>query len=279
MNRVGLMQGRLLPRFVDRLQCFPLETWIEELDLARQLGVDCIEWLFALEEAEHNPLGSAEGRRAIRQHIERARMPVSSVCADYLKLRQLSDADDEARKESARVLRQLIEWAAQIGASRVLLPLLEEAALDSEDKQALALDSIARAIPTAERHQVIMGLEMELCGEAYARIVSRLDHPLVRATYDTGNSTAQGFDIAQDIEPLLPLLAAVHIKDRVVGGGSCMLGSGDANFAGFFSRLIDAGFEGDLILEPFVGDEPVQNTRRNLAFVQEQLARAMGQRP
>ncbi len=116
-----------------------------------------------------------------------------------------------------------------------------------------------------------LGLEMEIPGAEYAQVVQSVGSPHVRAYYDTGNSTAQGADIATDIIPLLPLLHAVHIKDRVRGGGSKSLGTGDANFQGFFSALIGAGFRGDFVLQHYFEHQPELETERSLSFVQQLL--------
>src|SRR6478736_2309064 len=93
----------------------------------------------------------------------------------------------------------------------------------------------------------------------------------VRAYYDTGNSTAQGLDIALDILPLLPVLEAVHLKDRLVGGTSQPFGRGDANFNGFFGVLAKAGYGGDFLTQHYFDAEPETSAAHSLGYVRGQL--------
>ena len=112
---------------------------------------------------------------------------------------------------------------------------------------------------------------MEIPGEQYAAVIRGVGHPRVRAYYDCGNSTAQGFDIAQDVVPLLPLLEAVHLKDRVVNGTSQPFGRGAANFAGFFAVLAEAGYKGDFLTQHYFDAEPELSAAHSLGFVRDQL--------
>jgi hexulose-6-phosphate isomerase len=272
--RFGVMQGRLSPRPADRLQAFPHASWREELPLAARLGFDTLEWIFEAPRAWENPLATVEGRRQIRRASRDSGVAVASVCGDYFMKHQLSGGDEASRSAAACVLMRTIRWAAEIGATRILLPLLEEAALDTEEKREQILHTIGSCLPAAERFGIVLGLEMEVPAPTYGRIVSTFGHALVRVYYDTGNSTAQGIDIGHDIRPLLPRLEAVHIKDRLIGGQSQPLGCGAANFRGFFNALVQAGFSGDLVLQHWF-TEPERDALRALNFVRLGLGRAM----
>jgi sugar phosphate isomerase/epimerase len=70
------------------------------------------------------------------------------------------------------------------------------------------------------------------------------------------------------------LLHAVHVKDRVKGGGSRPLGTGDANFQGFFPALLRAGFRGDFVLQHYFEHQPELETERGLSFVQQLIESA-----
>ena len=130
-----------------------------------------------------------------------------------------------------------MRWTRELGATRILLPLLETSALDTPEQVREATESIQSVCPALEAYDVTLGLEMEIPGDGVCRRDPRHRASHVRAYYDTGNSTAQGFDIASDILPLLPLLEAVHLKDRVAFGTSQPFGRGAANFHGFFDVL------------------------------------------
>ena len=67
-HRIGVMQGRLSPPRGGRIQSFPVDTWREEFGLARQAGLDCIEWIYEMEAAENN--NSYSGGRINIQNIK-----------------------------------------------------------------------------------------------------------------------------------------------------------------------------------------------------------------
>ena len=65
-NPLGVMQGRLLPKYQGRYQAHPVGYWADEFPRAAALGLDCIEFILDHNDAERNPLLSATGREAIR---------------------------------------------------------------------------------------------------------------------------------------------------------------------------------------------------------------------
>lgn len=274
LPRIGIMQGRLSPRPKDRLQAFPSQSWRQEFSAAHALGLDAIEWIFEVPGASDNPLVWQHGRSLIRDVQTLHGVYVDSICADYFMTRQLGGVSERERHANVRVLDLLIEWTAELGATRILLPLLEEAAPSSEAKRIQVEESIRTVLPTAEKHGVVLGLEMELPGAEYAAFVRSFDSPYLRAYYDTGNSAAQGFDIAEDVKPLLPLLEAVHVKDRMRGGTSVPLGRGDANLTGFFRTLAQADVHVPVTLQHYFETDPDYDALRALNFVRMELGRA-----
>ena len=275
-HRIGIMQGRLSPRPPGKLQAFPSSSWRQEFDRAKELGFDQIEWIFEADRADENPISSSDGRSTIRRAMLETNVFVRSVCADYFMVHRLAGDGAAAVRTNVEVLKRLIDQARELGAERILLPLLETAAVDTpalKDEVVASLQSVA---PCAEAAGVVLGLEMEIAGHEYAALIARVGHPSVRAYYDVGNSTAQGFDAATDIVPLLPRLFAVHVKDRKRGSSSVPFGTGDVNFPGFFAALSDSQFGGDFVLQHYFDTDPLGSAKASLDFVRAGLARAAG---
>lgn len=272
--RVGVMQGRLSPRPPGKLQEFPWHGYAAEFATAARLGFDSIEWIFEAPRYEENPLWTERGREEIRELVDQSGVRVQSVCADYFMVERLAGESPAALSRNQGVLNELIVAAHAVGADRILIPLLESSAVGTPELKREVARSLRGAVPMAESFGVTLGLEMEIPGHEYAELVESVGSARVRAYYDTGNSTAQGLDIAEDIVPLLPLLHAVHVKDRVRGGGSKPLGTGDANFQGFFSRILRAGFKGDLVLQHYFDAQPELEAERSLSFVEHLIENA-----
>ena len=272
--RIGVMQGRLSARPADKLQEFPWSSYAEEFPKAQRLGLHSIEWIFEAPRFEQNPLWTEIGREEILELVARTGVRVQSVCADYFMVHRLAGEGASALSANRDVLAELIVAAHAVGADRILIPLLETSAVDTPELKREVAVSLKSAAPVAERYGVTLGLEMEIPGAEYAKLIQSVGSSRVRAYYDTGNSTAAGADIAEDILPLLPLLHAVHVKDRVRGGGSKPLGTGDTNFQGFFPRLLRGGFRGDFVLQHYFDAQPELETERSLSFVQQLLESA-----
>ena len=270
-HRIGVMQGRLSPRPEHRLQAFPHQSWPEEFARAKHLGFAYIEWIYEADRARENPIASPSGRASIRACAAASGLPVGSVCADYFMIHRLAGGTAQERVEHAAALSELVRWTRDIGATRILLPLLETSALAGPEQVREATESIWRICPALEAEGVVLGLEMEIPGTEYAAVIRGIGHDQVRAYYDTGNSTAQGFDIADDILPLLPVLEAVHLKDRLVSGGSQPFGAGAANFAGFFGVLSEAGYAGDFLTQHYFDADPEASASHALRFARERL--------
>jgi L-ribulose-5-phosphate 3-epimerase len=272
--RIGVMQGRLSPRPAGKLQEFPWQSYAAEFPKAARLGFHSIEWIFEAARFEENPLWTEAGREEIRALVAMSGVKVQSVCADYFMVQRLAGESSLALSKNRELLGELIVAASAVGADRILLPLLETSAVDAPELKREVVVSLKSVVPLCERYGVTLGLEMEIPGTEYAKLVESVGSSRVRAYYDTGNSTAQGADIAQDIVPLLPLLHAVHIKDRVRGGTSKPLGTGDSNFQGFFPALLRGGFRGDFVLQHYFEVEPELEAERSLSFVEQLLESA-----
>jgi L-ribulose-5-phosphate 3-epimerase len=273
-HRIGVMQGRLSPRPPDRLQAFPHRSWPEEFAIAKRLGFDFIEWIFEAPRAAENPIASSRGRAAILACARESGLPVGSVCGDYFMIQRLSGGGASDRRRNVAALEALIGWTREIGASRILLPLLETSAVASAQLETQIVESVQQIGEALDRHDIRLGLEMEIPGAEYAALIERIGHPKIRAYYDVGNSTAQGFDVACDIVPLLPQLEAVHLKDRVTHGTSRPFGEGAANFPGFFARLADSGYSGDFLLQHYFDADPEGAASHSLDFVRNALRAA-----
>ena len=146
---IGIQQGRLSPRRDGKLQSFPRGAWQREFSIAGRIGFDAIEWLYEADQAEQNPISSAEGRAEIRRVVAGSGVAVRSVCASYFIVNRLAGDSAERTEKNVRDLCSLLEQCAEIGAQRLLLPLLEGAAVDTPELQRRVLKSLEVAAPVA----------------------------------------------------------------------------------------------------------------------------------
>ena len=268
---LGIMEGRLLPPTPGRFQCFPRERWAEEFAAAREAGLQSIEWIYDLHGADVNPLGTDTGIAELKRLSDATGVRVVSVCADWFMDRPLLRASTaEASERFARLL-WLVTRCSKAGIERVVLPFVDASRMDGEAERAQVVKLLREALPAAERDRVELHLETDLDPAAFAGLLARVPHPMVRVNYDSGNSASLGYHPREELSAYGDRLGSVHLKDRVRGGGTVPLGTGDADLPGLFTELRRLGYRGDLVLQVARGapGDEVAWARRNRAQVEK----------
>jgi hexulose-6-phosphate isomerase len=270
-NPLGVMQGRLLPKYQGRYQAHPVGYWADEFPRAAALGLDCIEFILDHNDAERNPLLSATGREAIRCVSAKTGVRVLSVCADYFMEAPLHAADEGVAQASGEVLGRLILAAQALGIRDIVIPCVDQSSLSDQAQVDRFRQRLAEHLPLAERCQVNLALETDLNPADFAELLARLDHPRVTVNYDIGNSAALGYDPADELAAYGERISDIHIKDRVRGGGSVRLGSGHADIPGFIAKLARFDYTGPFIMQAYRDEEGEKIFREQLEWVHRYL--------
>ena len=274
MNTIGIMQGRLSPPTGGRIQSFPVDTWREEFSRAREAGLDCIEWIYEADTEAVNPLRTDEGVAEIRRLAEDSGVAVWSVCADYYMTERLVTPDGVVREAAVEHLRWLLGRTGLLDARYIVLPFVDASSLQSPPEVEGLLAVLKSAMPAVEQAGVELHLETDLQPVDLTAVLESVNHPLIRANYDIGNSASLGHDPVEELTLLGSWLGSVHVKDRVLGGGTVPLGTGAADFPTCFRLICTADFCGPFILQAAreEGLSEVELAIRNRRFVEEQLA-------
>lgn len=252
---IGIMQGRLLPPFEGRFQAFPAGLWEEEFTAAALAGLGCIEWIFEKPHEADNPLGSAEGIEAIRRASRRSGVAVRSVCADYYMQERL--IDDAGRRVPAveAHLAWLCGQAGQLDVTYMVLPFVDASSLRSEAARAAAVALLQDMAPVAGAQGLELHVECDLPPDVFRGLLDAVARTNIKANFDIGNSASLGYDPADEVPMLAPYLGSVHVKDRLRGGGTQPLGTGDARLGEAFRQLRGAGFQRWFILQAARGED------------------------
>lgn len=268
---LGIMQGRLLPRYKDMYQSFPGDRWKEEFQTAKTLGLDCIEFIFDHDEDYRlNPLMSEEGLEDIARVVEATGVRVLSVCADHFMKKHLHDDNATTRIKNVSVLLQLIENSAGFGISDLTLPFVDASSLKSDKDFENVEASLRECLPVAANRNISLNLETDLPPGRFNSLIETLDHPRIKVNYDTGNSASLGYRPAEELEAYGRHVSVLHIKDRMLGGGSVRLGTGDTDFEAVFTTLKRMEFSGIIIMQAAraeCDDVEINIVKEQLAFI------------
>lgn len=242
---IGIMQGRLLPKIDGKIQCFPAEQWRDEFPLAEKAGLQLIEWIYEVYGADKNPLGTDEGIAELKDLSLRHGIAVRSLCADYFMDRPLlTDPEEGARK-----LSWLLGRCDLAGIRRIILPFVDASRLvDSVAEDAL-VDLLTPFVSEAQRMGIELHLETDLPPVRFANLIKRLPDAVFKVNYDSGNSASHGFDVTEEFAAYGSRIGSLHIKDRVRGGSTVPLGSGNADFPALRTALESIDYDDDVILQ------------------------------
>jgi hexulose-6-phosphate isomerase len=272
------MQGRLVPPENDSIQCFPRAGWEREFAAAAEAGLDAIEWIYDSFGEDVNPLASDAGTGRIAALSRENAVAVRSICADWFMEHPLLGGDSGHRAAWLAKLRWLIERGQELGATRMVLPFVDAAAIGSCEDRDEVVRALEASLPHAERAGMELHLETSLGPSEFRELLDRIPHPLVRANYDSGNSASLGYAAADELAAYGERIGSVHIKDRKRGGGTVPLGTGDADIDGVLRGLRALDYRGDFILQVARGatGQEVSWARQNREYFERLWKEAAG---
>ncbi len=271
-NPIGVMQGRLLPKYKGRYQAHPVGYWQEEFLLAEELGLGCIEFILDYNDAHINPLLTPEGRQEIFHLSSQTGVRVLSICADYFMEAPLHSKDARVAKQSFEILNQLLTAATELGVRDIVIPCVDQSSVQDESKRQRFQKKLSEIIPKAEESGVNLALETDLNPSLFGALLKNFRSDRVAVNYDTGNSAALGYDPKEEFKAYGHKLTDIHIKDRKLSGGSVVLGSGDWDYNLFFLELKKINFNGHFIMQAYRDDEGLKIFKEQLAWLKEKIA-------
>lgn len=266
---LGVMQGRLLPKYKGRYQAHPKGYWRKEFDLARDLRLDVIEFILDFEDAFENPLMHDAGLAEIQAATDATGVGVKSICADYFMEAPLHCTDAAAAEQSRRVLDRLIGNAARLGVRDIVVPCVDQSSLGDEDAQRRLVRALRPLVARAEGLGIHMALETDLAPKPFAALLDDIGSAAVTVNYDTGNSAALGHDPAEEFAAYGDRITDIHIKDRTRGGGPVVLGEGDCDLDTVVRLIAESGFDGPLIMQAYRDDEGLAVFKQQKAWLEE----------
>lgn len=247
--RVGFMQGRLSPQVGGRIQAFPWDDWRAEFPLAARLGFRLMEWTLDQERLRENPLMTDAGRLGIRELRARHGITIGSLTGDCFMQAPLWKRRGAERIALEQDFRDIAANCAAVGIGIIVVPLVDAGALDDTGQEDDLVAFLAAERPMLARLGVRIAFECDFAPANLGRLMARFDADTFGVNYDIGNSAALGYDAVEELAAFGERVINVHIKDRVLGGTTVPLGTGNARFDVVFPALARARYTGRYILQ------------------------------
>ena len=266
-NKLGVIQGRLLPKYQGRYQAFPVGSWENEFKIAKECGLDLIEFILDFNESENNPLLHSGGVKKIVNIINDSGVSVKTICADYFMEAPLHSNNNNIAEESYKVLEKLIDTAKILKIKDIVIPCVDQSSLKTREAVNRFVKSIKRIIPTIEKEGINLSLETDLAPKPFIELLDKLNSKNITVNYDIGNSAALGFNSYEELAAYGDRITDIHIKDRILGGGPVRLGHGNADFIKFFNELKNFNYQGPFIMQAYRDDEGIEIFKKQLKYI------------
>jgi len=245
--KIGIMGGRLSEPLGGEIQAFPRYSWRDEFEKAARCGFELIEWVFDLH--EENPILDKDKIIEIKSQTEKFGVKINSICADYFMKKKLFNVPEFDLERNLDILKNIIKRCNDLEIEILEIPLVDSSSLKNNRDVNELIINLQRVLPVAEENNVLLTLETDLPPRSFKGLLSTFNHPNIKANYDTGNSTALGYDVQEELKEFGSWVVNVHIKDRIFNGITVPLGNGNTNFDLFFFMLAKIHYEGDLIIQ------------------------------
>lgn len=248
-ERIGFMQGRLSPMVNGRIQAFPASCWQEEFRTGRKNGFSLMEWTLDQDGLYQNPLLTTSGQAEIRELCLAHGIAIPSLTGDCFMQSPFWKAQGPARQALLQDFRAVAQACSAVGIAMMVVPLVDNGRFDNREQEDLLVDTLQKESAFLAALGVKVVFESDFGPDELARFIARLAPTRFGINYDIGNSASLGMDPVAEISAYGERILNVHIKDRVLGGTTVPLGTGNANFDQVFAALARAGYQGTYILQ------------------------------
>ena len=271
--KIGVMQGRLLPKIDGRYQAHPVDKWQDEFLIASDLGLSFIEFILDFDHFESNPLMSSDRCAQIFDLSQTTGVLVKTVCADYFMEAPLHSRNKNTASTSRKVLEILIFNASKIGVTDIVLPLVDQSSVSEPELRKRFVETFKPIVKMLNDANINICLETDLPPVEFAELIANLDSNKITVNYDIGNSASLGYSPADEFLMYGTRISDVHIKDRIFGGLSVPLGDGDADFHAVLRGLAQVNYTGPLIMQAYRDELGIDIFTKQLDWLRTLLER------
>lgn len=248
-NNIGFMQGRLCERVDGKIQAFPWRDWENEFPAAAAINLHLMEWTLDQERLYENPLMTADGQERIRWLCRHHDISIRSLTGDCFMQAPFWKVAGEDRANLQRDFLAIGSACARVGIQMMVVPLVDNGRLDTSDQEDVLVSFLLSQHQFLSESNLQVIFESDFTPSELGRFIARLPVEQFGINYDIGNSAALGFNPTEEFSAYGSRVVNVHVKDRVLGGTTVPLKTGNANFDAVFAALARQNYRGNYILQ------------------------------
>ncbi len=245
-------------------------TWKQRLQMAKELGFDFVE--ISIDETDERLARldwTKEERRDFFHSIMETGVRVPSMCFSGHRRFPLGSENEETRNKSLELMKKAIEFAVDLGIRNIQMAgydvYYEEA---NENTKALYIEGMKQGVKWAEQANVM--LSIEIMDHPFMNSITKFlelskefDSPFLTVYPDSGNLSAWGNNVREEMLKGKHKISAVHLKDTLAVTDTfpgkfkeVPFGDGCVDFVGFFKVLKEMNYTGPLLIEMWTEKSP-----------------------
>jgi hexulose-6-phosphate isomerase len=248
-QQIGFMQGRLCERVDGKIQAFPWRDWESEFPVAAAIDMHLMEWTLDQELLHENPLMTTEGQEKILTLCQHHDLAITSLTGDCFMQAPFWKIDGQARTDLQSDFLAICRACATVGIRMIVVPLVDNGRFETVEQENVLTEFLLEHESFLSQHNLQVIFECDFIPAELARFIARLPAERFGINYDVGNSAALGFKPVEEFASYGDRVVNVHVKDRVLGGTTVPLKTGNADFDAVFAALAQKNYRGNFILQ------------------------------
>lgn len=259
-------------------------SWIERLELAKELGFDFVE--MSIDETDER-LARLDWTDEEILEIFKAKLDtgvdIYSICLSGHRRFPFGSKDKETRDKALEIMQKAVDLASKLGVRNLQLAGYDVYYEDKTDaSREFFIQNLKKAVNMAAAKQVMLSIEIMddpfiNSLTKFKQIKSQIQSPWLQVYPDVGNLSAwpennSGYELELGIDNIV----AVHLKDTINVTDDfpgkfkeVPWGEGDVDFLGNLKTLKRLGYEGTFLMEMWseTTDDPAKYIKEAQEFL------------
>ena len=233
---------------------------------AAEIGFDGVEFCIGTEYRD-NVLWQDGGIDKLKGWADSANVEISSLSPGVFSRFHPALPETHLREEGVAILTHVIDCCQLLETTQILVPMFPKDMYDWPNATWTQLiDGLKALSDVAEQHGITLDLEATFDADQYVRIVDGVSSDHLKVYHDTGNTMMRDQDPAEELRKLGPSrVGMIHAKDT----DRQALGDGRVDFQAVDEAMRSINYDGYIVLETPVGDDPAADNARNLDFIRK----------
>ena len=249
ISRLGIMQGRLSPIVNNCIQAFPIDHWREEFSLMQSLQLTLLEWTLDINAIYKNPIMSAAGQNEILELKAKYDIEIPSLTADFFMQAPFWLKSKNSSFDASDLFADVVTAMSKVNVKCIVVPLVDQSSIKNSSNYQAIIKFFHDLTSLLKDLDVKVAFESDFSPIQLKQFIKNFDNDTFGINYDSGNSASLGYNVREEFQIYGAHVINVHLKDRHFGGASVRPGFGACDFNSVFKCLIDAGYQGNFIMQ------------------------------